>query len=182
MRCSSKPPTLDAVPSHLSLARLLSQSKHRWHILVLYFATVASFPQSQKARRLGQFFDRDFFFSGNCESVISWSRSSCRRLFRYSFAASADAVVPWCDIFPVVVHENVHATNTERSQLARSLRPMTESTRQSKLDILLESEQVDCISWWQIYAGSKHLAELRKCLPCKVQFAGRFGWRWQCTE
>jgi len=72
IRCSSKPPTLDAVPSQRSLARLLSQSKHRWHILVLYFATVASFPQSQRARRLGQCLDRDFFFSGNCESVLGW--------------------------------------------------------------------------------------------------------------
>jgi hypothetical protein len=82
----------------------------------------------------------------------------------------------------MMVHKNVRATNAERSQLARSLRPMTEATRQRKLNILLESEQVDCISRWQIYAGSKHLAKLRKCLSCKVQFAGRFGWRWQCAE
>jgi hypothetical protein len=89
--------------------------------------------------------------------------------------------VPW-RILPMMVHKDIHATDTERSQLACILRPMTEATRQRKLYILLESEQVDCISWWQIYAGSKHLAELRKCLPCKFQFAGRFGWRWQCTE
>jgi len=71
-------------------------------------------------------------------------------------------------ILPVVIHKNIQSTDAERSQLACILGSMTEATRQRKLDILLEFQQVDCISRWQIYAGSKHLAELRECLSCKV--------------
>jgi hypothetical protein len=51
-----------------------------------------------------------------------------------------------------MIHENIRATDAQRSQLAGILRAMTEATGQSKLDILLELKQLPRIARWLMYA------------------------------
>lgn len=81
-----------------------------------------------------------------------------------------------------MVHKNICATNAQRSQLARSLGPMTEATGQCKLDIRLQLEQLPRITRWLMDTGSQRLAKLRKCDLGKVKIGQLAWWRWQGTE
>ena len=81
-----------------------------------------------------------------------------------------------------MVHKNICATNAQRSQLARSLGPMTEATGQGKLDIRLQLEQLPRIGRWLMDAGSQRLAKIRECLLGKVEVGQLAWWWWQGTE
>ena len=82
----------------------------------------------------------------------------------------------------MMVHEHVHSTNAQRSQMRRSLRHIAEARPQRKLNIILELDEQPRIGRRLMDAGSQSLAELRECLFGKIEFCWQARYLWLVAE